>query len=569
VTEPRLCITLDVDWAPEGALDVVLGKIRAAGVKCTFFATHASPLLQAAHGADIEVGLHPNFNDCNGDFDTPLRTLKDAYPEARGARSHSLFVSSHILQLYRKYGLQYESNNFMPMHQHLHPVLRFPQFVSIPFYWSDDRLEVYDFFDFDMLQLDAPGLKVLNFHPIHVFMNTTSEAHYLSYKAHYQDVARRGARARAAARPPHLDDARAQRRAPRQLMTRDLRIDRILRGLIRDLAIDLSGLTVYTEAASGAYLHTPILAAVAGAEHVFALTRDSRFGKKEDVEAATYAAADAWGVRDRITVRFSKEPGDIGRSDMFTNSGFVRPIDAAMVAHMKPTAVVPLMWETWEFRSTDLDLDACRANGILVMGTHEGDPPLSMYEYGGFFAMKLLFDLGLEGHKTRVLLLGGGAGLGIVIARQFRAIGIEVEWFAREEGARPFEDVTAHFRDEGDRYDLILVAEHAVPIQLLGREGLLTYDDITRVNPGVRIGIISGNVDAEGLAQSGLAYWPKVAQPFGTMWYQAYELGPRPTLELYAGGLKVGEAMARARLRGLSLEDARSYAIANSPAMDF
>lgn len=188
MSDPRLCITFDVDWAPEGAIAVVLEEMRKANAKGTFFATHASPLLQAAHGTQFEVGLHPNFNNAAGDFDTPLRTLKEAYPNARGGRSHSLFVSSHILQLYRKYGLQYESNNFMPMHQHLHPVMRFPRFVSIPFYWSDDRLEVYDFFDLDTLQLDSPGLKVLNFHPIHVFMNTSSEQHYLSYKPHYQDV---------------------------------------------------------------------------------------------------------------------------------------------------------------------------------------------------------------------------------------------------------------------------------------------------------------------------------------------------------------------------------------------
>ncbi|HEX2060500.1 MAG TPA: hypothetical protein VHK90_07145 [Thermoanaerobaculia bacterium] len=185
----RICITLDVDWAPDAVMQPVLDAMRDAGVKATFFATHDSALLQSiGTGSDFEVGLHPNFNNCGGDFETPLRTLKEIYPSARGARSHSPHVSSHILQLYRKYGLQYESNNFMPMHQHLHPMMRFERFVSIPFYWSDDRLEVYDWFDLETLALDSPGLKVLNFHPMHVFMNTSSEAHYLSYKQHYQDA---------------------------------------------------------------------------------------------------------------------------------------------------------------------------------------------------------------------------------------------------------------------------------------------------------------------------------------------------------------------------------------------
>jgi len=183
----RICITLDVDWAPDGVIEPVLESLQDAGVKCTFFATHASPLLMNVGDERVEVGLHPNFNGCNGDYDTPLRTLMEAYPRARGGRSHSLYVSSHILRRYQQHGLSYESNNFMPMHPHLRPMMRFERFVSIPFYWSDDRLEVYSWFDLRNLRLDDPGLKVLNFHPIHVFMNTASEEHYLGYKQHYQD----------------------------------------------------------------------------------------------------------------------------------------------------------------------------------------------------------------------------------------------------------------------------------------------------------------------------------------------------------------------------------------------
>lgn len=184
---PRICITLDVDWAPDGTIAPVLAAMREARVKCTFFATHESLLLAAIDDPDVEVGLHPNFIGCNGDYDTPIRSLKTIYPRARGARSHALYVSSHILRRYKENGLSYESNNFMPMHQYLRPMLRFEEFVSIPFYWSDDRLEVYSWFDVDKLLLDEPGLKVLNFHPIHVFMNTAAEEHYLTWKQHYQD----------------------------------------------------------------------------------------------------------------------------------------------------------------------------------------------------------------------------------------------------------------------------------------------------------------------------------------------------------------------------------------------
>lgn len=353
-------------------------------------------------------------------------------------------------------------------------------------------------------------------------------------------------------------------------MSFDHRIDRLLRRCIAETELDLRGLTVYTEAASGPYLHTPILAARAGAEEVIAVTRDSRFATAEDVRRRTEEAAAAWNVSPRLRIVEEKRPADVGAADIITNSGFVRPIDRSIVTWMKPTAVVPLMWETWEYRESDLDLSACRERGILVLGTHEGRPPVALYEYGGFFAMKLLFELGLEGHETRVVLLGGGAGLGRSIHSHFRAVGMDVSWFASSErDAKPYAHLAAHWQEAGSAYDVILVAEHADRRRLLGRDGILTYDAIRSVNPAVRIGVISGDIDREGLAQSGLRYAPEVLQPFGVMSYQAYELGPLPILRLFAGGLKVGEAMARARLRGLSLDAARDYALANAPAMAF
>lgn len=187
--DDTIAITLDVDWAPEAAIAAAAAALERGGVKATFFATHASEVL---HGLDrelFEVGLHPNFNDVGVEVERPLADLKDLYPEARGARSHSLFVSSHILGLYRRHGLRYEANVFLDGHPHLRPVMRFADLVSIPFNWSDDKhLERSRPFRIDAVGLDRPGLKVFNFHPIHVFMNTSSDAHYAEYRAHYQDA---------------------------------------------------------------------------------------------------------------------------------------------------------------------------------------------------------------------------------------------------------------------------------------------------------------------------------------------------------------------------------------------
>lgn len=185
----EICVTLDVDWAPEGVLEEVLRELDDSGVRATLFATHESGLLTSLEPGALEVALHPHFTELS-DPGATFDALREVYPRARGMRSHGLMMSSAILQAGADRGLVYESNHFLPGHPGLRPVFRFDNLLTIPFYWSDDdHLRRRRPFDLDELLLDAPGLKVLNFHPIHVFMNTESPEHYAAFKQHYQEVA--------------------------------------------------------------------------------------------------------------------------------------------------------------------------------------------------------------------------------------------------------------------------------------------------------------------------------------------------------------------------------------------
>ncbi len=338
--------------------------------------------------------------------------------------------------------------------------------------------------------------------------------------------------------------------------------------LINHFAVDLSGLTVYTEAASGAYLLTPIIAALAGARKVFAQTRDSRFATAEVVCRETMRAAAAFGVADNVEVRIGRFDEGLAQSDIVTNSGFVRPLDSDLLVRLKPTAVIPLMWETWEFRPADLDLDACKARGTLVLGTKEQEPPCDLRFFTGLFALKLLFELEFDGGK--VLLLGNSPLPAGAIAGQMRRTGIDLTWVSAEpEGDLRYEQLREHFSSHGQEYDIMVVAEHRHHHRLLGEDGFLDYQEILNINPDLKLGIISGDIDVPQLKASGLRYFPQDISPVGFLSYQPYHMGPRPVLMLYTAGLKVGEAMARARLRGLNPKDAAREALASSPAMDF
>jgi hypothetical protein len=185
----NICLTFDVDWAPEEVLNYLVHKLTKANIKATFFATHDSDILKSLNSELFEVGIHPNFNNSKGDFVTPIEELMTLYPNSTGGRSHSLFFSSNILETYEKVGLKYESNIFLPYHKNLTLVKRRKNLVSIPFFWSDDYCLANNLIDKKKVSrlLEVEGLKVFNFHPIHIFVNTPSLAYYQTIKQYYHE----------------------------------------------------------------------------------------------------------------------------------------------------------------------------------------------------------------------------------------------------------------------------------------------------------------------------------------------------------------------------------------------
>ncbi len=100
-----------------------------------------------------------------------------------------MFFSSNILETYEKVGLKYESNIFLPYHKNLTLVKRRQNLVSIPFFWSDDYCLANNLIDKkkESRLLEVEGLKVFNFHPIHIFVNTPSLDYYQTIKQYYHE----------------------------------------------------------------------------------------------------------------------------------------------------------------------------------------------------------------------------------------------------------------------------------------------------------------------------------------------------------------------------------------------
>jgi len=341
------------------------------------------------------------------------------------------------------------------------------------------------------------------------------------------------------------------------LLNNSVRCLRLIREAKRVFHLDLSGRTVLTEAATGYYALTPMIAALAGADQVYALTRNSSYGSMQQARDLTLFLAQEWGVADRVEVLFSREDQRIGLADIITNLGFVRPIDASFLKKLKSTAVISLMFETWEYRSEDLDLNECRILQIPVLGTNEHHPDLRLFEYIGLIVLKLLFEIENEIFRSNIAVIGSGE-FGEHVARSLSLVGAQTALIAptMKDGLK-----TAKARQIIQKTDVLVVVEHMSRNVLIGKHGEITVDELSSLNPGLEIIHVCGGVDGEDLKAGGFRIHPNRIAPPGFMSVATDYLGPRPLVELHTAGLKIGEEMARARTHGLSGEAAEHFVL--------
>jgi hypothetical protein len=308
---------------------------------------------------------------------------------------------------------------------------------------------------------------------------------------------------------------------PRRLM-------RLMQTAIERCDLDLTGLTVLTEAASGPYVVTPVLAAMAGA-NVYALAADNGYSSSDEIRRVTVELAKLTLNMDQIQFIYSKDSSYVETADIVTNSGSIRPIDAEMATQMKPSSVVPLMYESWEYRRSDVDLNACRARGIVVAGTNEKHPYVDMFSFLGPMALKQIQDAGVAVRGSRVILLCDNPFAQFII-RDLSDYGAEITHVRR---LTP--NVLAPY------CDALLVAMQP------GDELALSVTDVRMLRekaPGAVVIQYWGDVDRAALAVAGVLVWPPEAPRAGHMGILPSDLGPEPVIRLQTGGLKVGQLLA-------------------------
>lgn len=304
---------------------------------------------------------------------------------------------------------------------------------------------------------------------------------------------------------------------------------RMVEQLVDSTALDLSGMNVLTEAATGPYAVTPVIAALAGAS-VKAVTAASSHGSVEQVKAETYAIAQLLGVADLITVTTRKTPELFGWADIVTNSGHVRPISASFATAIRPGAAVPLMFETWEIQAgrDDLDLNLLAAGGVCVAGTNERHPSVGVFDCLGPMAVAQLHDYGL-----RV----GGNSVAVLCDNPFRDY--LLEGLTAAGALTTCSDSLGELLQAGTP-DVLLVSLKPTGSPVITNQDL---EMLAKVWPQTLICQFWGDIDRTACDRLGLLYWPLSDPGPGHMGVLPSRLGPEPIVRLQVGGFKVAQVL--------------------------
>ena len=187
--DKRYALTFDIDWSPDFAIRYCLELLENAGCKATFFATHSTSINQEIVDRGHNLGIHPNFLPSSSQGTSVQEIISECLtyaPDAWCMRTHALVQSTPLLlEIFSKFPqLKLDVSLFMHRFAYAHKVKW--EFDGITFdrllyNWQDDA-QFASFNEDSLPKLFFGELIVFDFHPIHVFLNSTDGNEYRNLK---------------------------------------------------------------------------------------------------------------------------------------------------------------------------------------------------------------------------------------------------------------------------------------------------------------------------------------------------------------------------------------------------
>lgn len=335
---------------------------------------------------------------------------------------------------------------------------------------------------------------------------------------------------------------------------------RLMRAEIQRTRLDLKGLRVLTEAAVGFRRVTPVLAALAGADEVFAVGRDSVHSARRDAEEQTAYLAQLARVEAKVKLLSTRLQAPLANVDVVTDLPGVRPIDESIVRTLSETAAVSLMRGVAGWKAGDVDVATCRRRGIAVAGVDE--EAVGLYRSYPIAVLADLFELGVDAGAATVVVAGEGPAYPYVV-RALTRLGARVLVAAPESAGRiglyGGEKAGAALGDESvlgrlAEADALVLCHGPADERWIGPGAAVDAARLAAAAPHLAVTGIDADSDLKALEAAGLRCRAVAAA-------DPVEYLLRPVIALHAAGLKVAAVMTRARRRGSSPLAAEQLAV--------
>lgn len=176
----EICLTFDTDWCRQEHVDEIIALLEERKLKSTFFITDDNPIIVSKN---VEIALHPNIENKSLDIiDNDLKKMKSG-KKSFGVRTHKLYSSSILNSILENNEIQYQSNYVLFLKDNIEVCKGLNGVYEVPIYCMDYYLmeffgRVPNYTTLKQKFFNGKGIKVFDFHPIHIYMNTPSLDYY-------------------------------------------------------------------------------------------------------------------------------------------------------------------------------------------------------------------------------------------------------------------------------------------------------------------------------------------------------------------------------------------------------
>lgn len=312
---------------------------------------------------------------------------------------------------------------------------------------------------------------------------------------------------------------------------------------IRMLNLDLTGLNILTECGTGHFSLMPIIAGLARANKINVYIKDSAYGSVDEIENNLLKNIDLHKIKSIKIFKNELDKSAFEDVDIITNSGMLRPLNRDKLSFCNRNVVIPLMYEKWEFRPSDIDLDYCRLNNILVGGTWENYPGLNIFDFCQHLILKIIFNAGYEIRENKAIIFSSDH-FGILAKEGIEKNSGEVLYCGTDSEA-----IYQHIASA----DFIFFTDYMNTNNILTSENSLFDANLIRqINPSIGIIHLAGNIDFKYVESFGLKVFPRKNGQSIRMTESLSYLGDIPTIRLLVAGFKVGYELRKNQISSLT-----------------